>query len=31
LLNVTDTVDDAYQFIVKELEEKSLMIPGGVL
>ncbi|MEE2699531.1 MAG: TIGR00730 family Rossman fold protein [Pseudomonadota bacterium] len=31
LLNVIDTVDDAYQFIVKELEEKSLMIPGGVL
>ena len=31
LLNVTDTVDDAYQFIVKELEEKSLMVPGGVL
>ena len=31
LLKITDTVDDAYQFIIKELEEKSLMIPGGVL
>ena len=31
LFLITDTVDDAYAFITKELEENSLTNPGGIL
>jgi uncharacterized protein (TIGR00730 family) len=31
LFLVTDTVDNAYDFITKELEENSLVTPGGIL
>ena len=31
LFEVTDTVDEAFDFITKSLEEKSLMSPSGIL
>jgi predicted Rossmann-fold nucleotide-binding protein len=31
LFFITDKVNNAYDFITKELEEKALVTPGGIL
>ncbi len=31
MMHVTDTVEDAYQYIIKELTENALDYPGGIL